>query len=157
MAAGIKFESTPPIEREVCDEKSLYRLTDGGMDLDMSNLPNKGWLPELTPIYRDKVERKAVVCIRVKIVEKATTGATTIKIAKCPFADFINVDTFLSDGTNVITVQSVDTSNEDYDTITTKTRQRLIWKLVRYFPRQRVHLTLRLRILQTSLHSVGAT
>ncbi len=119
MAAGIKFESTPPIEREVCDEKSLYRLTDGGMDLDMSNLPNKGWLPELTPIYRDKVERKAVVCIRVKVVEKATTGATTIKIAKCPFADFINVGTLLSDGANVITVKSVDTSNEDYDTITT--------------------------------------
>lgn len=120
MAAGIKFESTPPIEREVCDEKSLYRLTDGGMDLDMSNLPNKGWLPELTPIYRDKVERKAVVCIRVKVVEKATTGATTIKIAKCPFADFINVGTLLSDGENIITVTAVDTSNEDYDTITTK-------------------------------------
>lgn len=120
MAAGIHFEPVPPIEREVCDEKSIYRLTDGGMDLDMSNLPVKGWLPELTPIYRDKVEHKAVVCIRVKVVEKVTTGTTTIKIAKCPFTGFINAGTLLSDGTNVITVESVDTSKEDYDTITTK-------------------------------------
>lgn len=120
MAAGIYFDPAPPIEREVCDEKSIYRLADGGMDLDMSNLPNKGWLPELAPIYRDKVERKAVVCIRVKVVEKAATGATTIKIAKCSFADFIKAGTHLSDGTNVITVKSVDNSNEYYDTITTK-------------------------------------
>lgn len=120
MAAGIYFEPAPPIEREVCDEKSIYRLNDGGMDLDMSNIPAKGWLPELTPIYRDKVERKAVVCIRVKVVEKVTAGATTIKIAKCPFADFVKAGTLLSDGTNVITVKSVDNSNEDYDTITTK-------------------------------------
>lgn len=120
MAAGIYFEPAPPIEREVCDEKSIYRLNDGGMDLDMSNIPAKGWLPELTPIYRDKVERKAVVCIRVKVVEKVTTGATTIKIAKCPFAGFVKAGTLLSDGTNVITVKSVDNSNEDYDTITTK-------------------------------------
>lgn len=120
MAAGIYFEPAPPIEREVCDEKSIYRLNDGGMDLDMSNIPAKGWLPELTPIYRDKVERKAVVCIRVKVVEKVTAGATTIKIAKCPFADFVKAGTLLSDGTNVITVKSVDNSNEDYDAITTK-------------------------------------
>lgn len=120
MAAGIYFDPAPPIEREVCDEKSIYRLADGGMDLDMSNLPNKGWLPELAPIYRDKVERKAVVCIRVKVVEKAATGATTIKIAKCSFADFIKAGMLLSDGTNVITVKSVDNSNEYYDTITTK-------------------------------------
>lgn len=120
MAAGIYFEPAPPIEREVCDEKSIYRLNDGGMDLDMSNIPAKGWLPELTPIYRDKVKRKAVVCIRVKVVEKVTAGATTIKIAKCPFADFVKAGTLLSDGTNVITVKSVDNSNEDYDTITTK-------------------------------------
>lgn len=120
MAAGIYFEPAPPIEREVCDEKSIYRLNDGGMDLDMSNIPAKGWLPELTPIYRDKVERKAVVCIRVKVAEKVTTGATTIKIAKCPFAGFVKAGTLLSDGTNVITVKSVDNSNEDYDTITTK-------------------------------------
>lgn len=119
MAAGIYFESTPPIEREVCDEKSIYRLTDGGMDLDTSNLPTKGWLPELAPIYRNKAERKAVVCIRVKVVEKATTGATTVKIAKCPFAGFIKAGTLLSDGTNVITVKSVDESNEDYDVVTT--------------------------------------
>lgn len=120
MAAGIYFEPAPPIEREVCDEKSIYRLNDGGMDLDMSNIPAKGWLPELTPIYRDKVERKAVVCIRVKVVEKVTAGATTIKIAKCPFAGFVKAGTLLSDGTNVITVKSVDNSNEDYDAITTK-------------------------------------
>ena len=118
MAAGFHFESAPPIEREVCDEKSIYRLTDGGMDLDMSNLPAKGWLPELAPLFRDKKERKATVCLRVKVVEKATTGATTIKVAKCPFLDFIKAGMSLSDGTNVITVKSVDTSNEDYDVIT---------------------------------------
>lgn len=118
MAAGIHFEAAPPIEREVCDEQSLYLIKDGGMDLDMSNLPAKGWLPELAPLYRNKEDRKAVVCVRVKVVEKAEIGATTIKIGKVPQLDLVNAGTLLSDNTNVIVVKSVDKSNEGYDVIT---------------------------------------
>ena len=118
MAAGIKYNVAPPVEREVCDESTIYRLNDGGMDLDKSNLPAKGWLPELCPLFRDKVERKAYACLRVKVVEAAAAAATTFKIQKNPFLSFIKAGFLLSDGTNVITVASVDTSNEAYDVVT---------------------------------------
>ena len=117
MAAGIKYNVAPPVEREVCDESTIYRLNDGGMDLDKSNLPAKGWLPELCPLYRDKVERKAYACLRVKVVEAAAAAATSFKIQKNPFLYFLKAGFLLSDGTNVIVVASVDTSNEAYDVV----------------------------------------
>ena len=117
MAAGIKYNVAPPVEREVCDESTIYRLNDGGMDLDKSNLPAKGWLPELCPLFRDKVERKAYACLRVKVVEAAAAAATSFKIQKNPFLSFLKEGFLLSDGTNVIEVASVDTSNEAYDIV----------------------------------------
>ena len=117
MAAGIKYNVAPPVEREVCDESPIYRLNDGGMDLDKSNLPAKGWLPELCPLFRDKVERKAYACLRVKVVEAAAAAATSFKIQKNPFLSFLKAGFLLSDGTNVIEVASVDTSNEAYDVV----------------------------------------
>ena len=114
MSGKIKWnEGMPPIEHEVCDESTIYRLNDGGMDLDKSNLPEQGWLPELAPLYRDKSERKARVCLRVKVLEKAETTGATIKIKKNKFCQFVKSGMFLSDGTNVITVK-----NEEYDVIT---------------------------------------
>ena len=71
MPAGMKYETAPAVLREVCDETTIYRINDGGMDLDKSNLPAEGWLPELAPIYRDKAERKAHVCLRIKVLEQA--------------------------------------------------------------------------------------
>lgn len=119
MAAGIVWNTaTPPVEHEVCDESTIYRLNDGGMDLDMGNLPSKGWLPELAPLFRDKEERKAYACIRVKVVEKAETTGAEIKIKKNIFCELVKPGMYFSDGTNVITVKSVDTSNEGYDLIT---------------------------------------
>lgn len=117
MAAGIKYNVAPPVEREVCDESTIYRLKDGGMDLDKSNLPAKGWLPELCPLFRDKVERKAYACLRVKVVEAAAAAATSFKIQKNPFLSFLKAGFLLSDGTNVIVVASVDTTNEAYDVV----------------------------------------
>lgn len=118
MAPGIHYNVAPPVEHEVCDESTIYRLNDGGMDLEKANLPAKGWLPELTPLYRDKSERKAYACLRVKVVEAAATSGKTFKIAKCPFLNFLKDGFLLSDGTNVIKVVSVDTSNEAYDLVT---------------------------------------
>lgn len=118
MSAGIKYNIAPPVEREVCDESTIYRLNDGGMDLDKSNLPAKGWLPELCPVFRDKLERKARVCLRVKVVEAALAAATTFKVQKNPFLSFLKEGFLLSDGENVIVVASVDTSNEAYDLVT---------------------------------------
>ena len=120
MAAGMKYETAPAITREVCDETTIYRINDGGMDLDKSNLPADGWLPELAPLYRDKAERKAHVCLRVKVLEEAGTSVKKVKVAKNPLlnATFIKAGMYLSDGTNVITVSSVDTSKDGYDEIT---------------------------------------
>lgn len=118
MAPGIHFNVAPPVEHEVCDESSIYRLNDGGMDLSKANLPAKGWLPELTPLFRDKTERKAHACLRVRVVEDALTTGKTFKIAKCPFLSFLKAGFLLTDSTNVITVASIDTSHEAYDVVT---------------------------------------
>lgn len=120
MPAGIKYETVPAILREVCDETTIYRINDGGMDLDKANLPDEGWLPELAPLYRDKAERKAYACLRVKVLEEAGTSVKKVKVAKNPLLNgtFLKAGMYLSDGTNVITVSSVDTSNDGYDEIT---------------------------------------
>ena len=120
MPAGMKYETAPAITREVCDETTIYRINDGGMDLDKSNLPADGWLPELAPLYRDKAERKAHVCLRVKVLEEAGTSVKKVKVAKNPLLNgtFVKAGMYLSDGTNVITVSSVDTSHDGYDEIT---------------------------------------
>lgn len=120
MPAGIKYETAPAVMREVCDESTIYRINDGGMDLDKSNLPTDGWLPELAPIFRDKTERKAHVCLRVRVIEEANTSVKTVKVAKNPLLNgtFLKAGMYLSDGTNIITVSSVDTSKDGYDEIT---------------------------------------
>lgn len=89
MGAGIVWNTaTPPVEHEVCDESTIYRLNDGGMDLDMGNLPSKGWLPELAPLFRDKEERKAYVCIRVKVVEKLRLQGRKLESRKTGFVNW---------------------------------------------------------------------
>ncbi|WP_071133844.1 hypothetical protein [Millionella massiliensis] len=120
MPAGIKYETAPAVMREVCDETTIYRINDGGMDLDKTNLPVDGWLPELAPLYRDKAERRAHVCLRVKVLEEAATSVKVVKVAKNPLVNgtFLKAGMYLSDGTNVISVAAVDTSKEGYDEIT---------------------------------------
>lgn len=119
MSGKLVNKPAPPVEHEVCDEESIYRVNDGGMDLDKTNLPSTGWLPELAPLYRDNVNYKAIVCLRVKTTEAAAQNATSIKVAKNAFLSFLNVGMFLTDGKNVIGITALDTSNEDYDVITT--------------------------------------
>lgn len=126
MSAGIKYNVAPPVEREVCDESTIYRLNDGGMDLDKSNLPAKGWLPELCPLFRDKKERKAYACLRVKVIEAADAAADSFKIQKNPFLSFLKEGFLLSDGTNVIVVASVDTTNEAYDVVHVANEEQVI-------------------------------
>jgi hypothetical protein len=53
----------------------------------------------------------------VKVVEAAAAAATSFKIQKNPFLSFLKAGFLLSDGTNVIVVASVDTSNEAYDVV----------------------------------------
>lgn len=108
-----------PVEGEVYDLSSSYTLNDGGMDLDKTNLPSTGFLPDLAPLYRDNVERKAIVCLRVKTVEAAAKGATTIKVAKNAFLSILKVGMFLTDGAHVIAITALDTTNDNYDVITT--------------------------------------
>lgn len=119
MSGKVVIQPAPPVEHEVCDEESIYRLNDGGMDLDKTNLPSTGWLPELAPLYRDNVNYKAIVCLRVKTVEAAALNATSIKVAKNAFLSFLKVGMFLTDGTHVIEITALDSTNADYDVITT--------------------------------------
>ena len=57
--------------------------------------------------------------MRVKTTEAAAQNATSINVAKNAFLSFLNVGMFLTDGKNVIGITALDTSNEDYDVITT--------------------------------------
>jgi len=43
MSGKLVNKPAPPVEHEVCDEESIYRVNDGGMDLDKTNLPSTGW------------------------------------------------------------------------------------------------------------------
>ena len=119
MSGKLVFNDVLPVEHEVCDETTIYRLNDGGMDLDKTNLPATGWLPELAPLYRDNVNYKAIVCLRVRVVELAAKDATSIKVAKNAFLSFLKVGMFLTDGSYVIAISALDTTNSDYDLITT--------------------------------------
>ena len=119
MSGKAEWGTILPVEGEVYDLSSAYTLNDGGMDLDKTNLPSTGFLPDLAPLYRDNVERKATVCLRVKVAELAAKSATSIKVAKNAFLSFLKVGMNLTDGTNVIAITALDTSNADYDVITT--------------------------------------
>ena len=64
MSGKLVNKPAPPVEHEVCDEESIYRVNDGGMDLDKTNLPSTGWLPELTlNIVTTLTIRLSFVCV----------------------------------------------------------------------------------------------
>jgi hypothetical protein len=115
MPAGIHYNlNNMPVERELCNQKTIYRLM-GGFNLDDDKLPQGALIPHLAPLAIDFATRKAKVAKNVKVVENAAADATSLKIQKGSFA---YVGMFLGTGTKGATVASIDQSNADYDTIT---------------------------------------
>ncbi len=114
MAAGITYFDAEPVERELYAVDSGYR-SQGGFNLDTDGLAGQSHVPVLCPLFIDFKTRKAYVVNNLKVVEKADAGATSIKVQK---GGFPKAGTYMVSSSVGITVSKVDTSNEEYDTLT---------------------------------------
>ncbi|WP_044234291.1 hypothetical protein [Porphyromonas catoniae] len=92
-----------------------YRMS-GGFNLSIQGLTAGATVPPLAPVSVDKTTRTATLLKRVRVLE-AGSAAKTLKVSK--FSQ-VTAGTFLSNGTATLTVDSVDTSDKDFDLITAK-------------------------------------
>lgn len=115
MAAGLKY-NLEPVEKimpEMCRFETVYRYS-GGFNLVTTSLKNVKAIPPLTPLVLDFKARTATPVINVELTEAYTSG-TSMKIKKGSLA-YVGMN--LGDGTNGAAVSAIDTSNENYDTLT---------------------------------------
>ena len=116
MAAGFTYNLTPEEVKEERYDVETGRRRRGPYKLDTANLPIGEYLPSFTPIAADLKKKTAQVAIRVEVAEKFTTGSnTTLKIKKKSFA---YAGMHLGNGSNGATVNSIDKSDPNYDTLT---------------------------------------
>lgn len=116
MPAGFKYD-LKPIEAsmpEMCRFETVYRYS-GGFNLDISNLTGVAQIPPLTPLVLDFVKRTAKAVINVEVAEKITAGSTSLKIKKNSLA---YNGMHIGNGTNGGTIEAIDKSNAEYDTVT---------------------------------------
>lgn len=116
MPAGFKYD-LKPIEAnmpEMCRFETVYRYS-GGFNLDISNLTGVKQIPPLTPLTLDFAKRTAKAVINVEVFEKITAGTTSLKIKKNSLA---YAGMHIGNGTNGGTIESIDKSNTEYDTVT---------------------------------------
>lgn len=114
MATGVVYEDNFDVEKELYAVDSGYR-SQGGFNLETAGLPAGSHLPVLAPLHIDFANRKASLVNRLKVVEAAAKGATSIKVQKNSFA---KAGTYAVSEGNIVTVSKVDTSNEAYDVLT---------------------------------------
>ena len=116
MAAGFTYNLTPEEVKEERYDVETGRRRRGPYKLDTTNLPVGEYLPSFTPIAADLKKKTAQVAIRVEVAKKFTTGSnTTLKIKKKSFA---YAGMHLGNGSNGATVNSIDKSDPNYDTLT---------------------------------------
>lgn len=118
MPPGIKYTMPPAVERELCNEQTIYRMI-GGFNWNIEGLPAGYQIPFLAPIKVSHNPQVAVLVKNVKVVEAAAVGATSIKIQK---GSLIEKGMKLSDGEKVISVGSganaIDTTDKSFDLVT---------------------------------------
>lgn len=113
MPAGFKYDlKGDAVERELCNQKTIYRLA-GGFNLKDADVPAGTIIPHLAPLAIDFKKRVAVVAKNVRAVANIET--TTLKVAK---GHLLKQGMHIGNGTNGATISSIDKSNEDYDTLT---------------------------------------
>ena len=116
MPAGFKYDLNP-IERQMpekCRFETDYRYS-GGFNLDISNLTGVAQIQPLTPLLLDFVKRTAKAVLNVEVAEKITAGSTSLKIKKNSLA---YGGMHIGNGTNGGTIEAIDKSNAEYDTVT---------------------------------------
>ncbi len=118
MAAGFSYDyDGQAVERELCNQKTIYRLA-GGFNLTDADVADGTSIPHLAPLSVDFATRVATVSKSVVIYEDATDSATAYKIKKGSLA---YVGMFIGNGSAGAEVTVVDTSNDAYDTLTVDT------------------------------------
>ncbi len=116
MPAGLKYDlKGQEVERELCNQKTIYRLA-GGFNLVDEDVPNGAIVPHLAPLSVDFKTRTAKVVKNVKIYEDANNSATELKVAK---GSVVKVGMFLGTGAKGAEISAIDKSNPDYDVIAT--------------------------------------
>lgn len=118
MAAGITYDAPFGVEKELYRVDTGYRLS-GGFNLaegEIEKCSALSHIPVLCPIAVDFKTRTAVVLHRVRVVEAAAEGATSIKIAKDSFTK-VN-DVFLISNGQSTKVSAINKSDEAFDVLT---------------------------------------
>lgn len=113
MPAGIKYDlKGQAVERELCNQKTIYRLA-GGFNLKDEDVPNGTVIPHLAPLSIDFKTRVAKVSKNVLVYENIS--GTTLKIHK---GSLVKQGMHLGTGSAGATINGINTSNENYDEIT---------------------------------------
>lgn len=115
--AGTQYNLTP--EKEI---QEFYRVDtgvrkSGPYKLDITNLVVGSTLPVFTPVEVDMQKHTVVVVKNVKVIEKYTNGATSIKVVK---KALVYIGMFIGNGEKGAQVVAIDKLNTSYDTLTIK-------------------------------------
>lgn len=114
--AKIKYEENVYVApEELYRVETGYRLS-GGFNLEVTGLPAGAVIPPLAPLSVDMATRKATLVRRVRVLENGS-AAKTLKVSKF---GLITPGIYLSNSAQTLEVESVDTTNSDYDLITAK-------------------------------------
>lgn len=107
----LKKNTKPDSIKEALWWEEMCVRREGGYDLDTDNLPDDAkWLPKGVVLRFDKTTGKANVLKSAKVAEKASEGATTIKL-EC--GSYFKIGDVIAGGT----ISAV-TRGESYDTFT---------------------------------------
>ncbi|TXD47344.1 head fiber protein [Polaribacter sp. IC073] len=113
MPAGIKYDLKGfDVERELCNQKTIYRLA-GGSNLVDNDVQNGTFIPHLAPLALDKATNTVKVVKSVKAY--ADISATALKISK---GSLVSVGQHIGTGSKGGTISAIDKSNEAYDELT---------------------------------------
>ena len=115
MAKIKYYENVYVAPEELYRVETGYRLS-GGFNLEITGLPAGAVIPPLAPLSVDMATRKATLVRRVRVLENGS-AAKTLKVSKF---GLITPGMYLSNSAQTREVESVDTTNSDYDLITAK-------------------------------------
>lgn len=116
MAAGTKYN----LKVEYVPEE-IYRVEtgvrkSGPWKLDITNLVVGSYLPVFTPVFADLQKRTVTPVRNIEVAEDFTTSGSN-KVMKIKKGSLAYAGMHIGDGSKGATVQSIDKSNKDYDTL----------------------------------------
>lgn len=113
MPAGFKYDlKGQEVERELCNQKTIYRLA-GGFNLVDKDIPEGVFIPHFAPLSIDFKTRHARVVKAVRAV--ADINDTTLRVQK---GSLVKEGMHLGTGSKGATISAIDKSNGAYDEIT---------------------------------------